>query len=240
MNAPRAILGVFAAVLATAGAMPVSAARAGIAPERGVFRIVLDGRTVGSETFRIFREHGVWKAEGTIELRLPGQATERDHADLTLASDGAPVAYRWTGKSSKMRSIVVAFRGDAAEMTLSRPGAAPAVEAYRFPQGHIVVLDNNVYEDYAILAQLYDWRTRGTQKFSVLIPQDQTPGTIAVQAMGRRKIAGETLEWLRVESPDLEVDLYLDAAHRLMRIVVPGSHAEIVRDSAQVSRPAVH
>ncbi len=232
MNARRMILAVCATVLAAAGAMPARAAQAGLAPDQGVFRIVLDGRAVGSETFRIFRERGDWKAEGTIDLRLPGQAAERDRADLTLASDGAPVAYRWTGKSSKTRSIAVAFRGDAAEMTLSRPGAAPAIEAYRFPQGHIVVLDNNVYEDYAILARLYDWRTRGAQKFSVLIPQDQTPGTITARAMGRRRIAGATFEWLRVESPNLEVDLYLNAAHRLMRIVVPGSSAEIVRESA--------
>ncbi len=234
------ILAACAGLLATACAAPRLRAQGRLAPDRGVFRILLDGREVGGETFRIFREQNGWKAKGTIELRLPGQAPERDRADLTLASNGSPVSYRWTGESPETRTIEVSFRGDAAEMTLNRPGAVPAIEAYRFPQGHIVVLDNNVYEDYAILARLYDWRTRGEQKFSVLIPQDQTPGTVTVEAMGRRRIAGAALEWLRVRSPDLEVDLYLDAAHRLMRIVVPGSSAEIVRESAPTSRTAVN
>jgi len=116
---------------------------------------------------------------------LPGQKSEQDSADLTLAANGSPVRYHWLGQAGPARSIGVAFNGRSAEMTPCQTGLAPAMEAFSFPADRpVILLDNNVYAQYEILARLYDWKAGGQQKFSVLIPQDQVPGTVTVESAG--------------------------------------------------------
>ncbi|MCU1340929.1 MAG: hypothetical protein JWN92_352, partial [Candidatus Acidoferrum typicum] len=94
----------------------------------------------------------------------------------------------------------------------------------------IAVLDNNLYFQYAVLAQMYDWKAGGKQVFPVLIPQDMTPGSISVESIGPQQVDSAKYETLRVSSPDLEILLYLDAGHRLMRVDVPASKATIQRE----------
>lgn len=201
-----------------------------LAPDHGRFRILLHGRTVGTENFVVTHQNDLWRVHSTIEVRAPGAPVERDTADLDLAADGSPLHYNWQGEAQQTRSIQVDFRKGAAQLALRRPGAVPALEAFSFPQDHLVVLDNNIYVHYEVLARLYNWATGGTQKFSVLIPQDVTPGTVTVESLGKRSIDGASLDLLTVKAPDLEVDLYLDATHRLIRMEVPASAAEVVRE----------
>jgi hypothetical protein len=228
MKAARIAAATLAAALLSMAAQ--AGQRPGIGPDHGRFRIFLNGRAVGTEDFTISRNGNGWSARSSIQLHMPGKTQENDTAQLTLAADGSPIRYRWQRQSAHSRSIEVNFRGNSAEMTLRQPASAPAIEAFSFPAGHVVLLDNNVYSQYAILARLYDWKAGEKQQFSVLIPQDQAPGTVTVQSMGKRSIAGATFDLLTVKSPDLEVDLYVDAARRLMLLRVPGSGAEIARE----------
>jgi hypothetical protein len=64
----------------------------------------------------------------------------------------------------------------------------------------------------------------------VLIPQELTPGTIAIASAGSLTAAGKSYDGLRVVTSDLEVVLYLDSNHRLMRLEVPSAKVSIVRD----------
>jgi hypothetical protein len=85
-----------------------------------------------------------------------------------------------------------------------------------------------LYYQYSILAHLYDWNQKGTQSFSVLVPQEMTPGTVTVQSVGKQDVNGKKFDELVVKTEDIELDVYLDNL-RLMRIVVPSSNAEILR-----------
>ena len=230
MSAPRTLAALSTLLAGAALTAAPAAAQPALSPDHGRLVILLHGSAVGTDDFSISRQADGWSAQGRIVLNLPGQNPERDSADLTLASDGSPLRYHWQEHSGRERAIDVEVHGHAAEVALHQPGAAPAVEAFSFPQGHVVLLYNNVYEDYVILARLYDWKARGPQKFSVLIPQDQTPGTITVQALGPHPIDGAVLDLLQVKSPGLEVELYVDTSHRLIRLRVPGSGAEAVRE----------
>ncbi len=94
----------------------------------------------------------------------------------------------------------------------------------------IAVLDNNLYYQYAVLARLYDRDKKGAQTFSVLVPQEMTPGSVTVESLGKQDVgSGKKLEELRVKTEDLEIDLFLDG-ERLVRIVAPSANAEILRD----------
>ena len=92
------------------------------------------------------------------------------------------------------------------------------------------MLDNNLYHQYAVLARVYDWSKRGTQSFPVLIPQELTPGTITVDSVGSVSAEGKSYEGLKVVTNDLEIALYLDGNHHLVRMDVPAAKVSVVRE----------
>jgi hypothetical protein len=94
------------------------------------------------------------------------------------------------------------------------------------------VLDNNLYHQYALLAQLYDWNKKGPQSFSVLVPQEMIPGTVTTESIGKQDVGGKKLEELRVKTEDNEIDLFLDGP-KLMQVVAPTANAEIIREESK-------
>ena len=104
------------------------------------------------------------------------------------------------------------------------------LRSFTFSSPHLAVLDNNLYYQYALLVQMYDWKAGGKQDFPVLIPQDMTPGSITVEALGQQQVDNAKYEVLRVSSPDLEILLSVDASHRMVRLDVPSSKVTIERE----------
>ena len=198
-------------------------------PEKGKLDVVLDGKSVGREEFDIEPGGAGWIAKGTTKLSPPGSPPSTVTGNLVLQPDGVPVSYEWTSQTDKTNSAHIAFVGGVAKMTLEMQGARPFEQDLSFNSPLIAVLDNNLYHHYAILARIYDWSKRGTQTFSVLIPQDLTPGSITVDWTGAVTSEGKTYEGLKVVTADLEVMLYLDPNHKLMRLEVPSAKVAVVR-----------
>ncbi len=201
-----------------------------LAEDKGRFRILLDGQPVGSEEFEVARAGTEWTARGTTEVRAPGSAATKVTARLVLTPDGTPLHYEWSTQAQKKAAASVEFREGTAKSTLQMEGAQPFVHELSFGSPRVVILDNNLYHHYAILARLYDWNAKGAQTFPVLIPQEMTPGSISVESLGAQTVEGTTLQLLRVRTADLEINLYFDAGHRLVRLSVPASKAVIVRE----------
>jgi hypothetical protein len=105
----------------------------------------------------------------------------------------------------------------------------PYEQDFIFQSPRVAILDNNLYSQYALLAQLYDWSTKGQQTITILIPQDMTPGAVSVESLGPKTVEGGTFDVLRVNTDDLEVLAYYDARRRLMRVEVPAATVTIVR-----------
>ena len=202
----------------------------GLAPDKGKFRILLEGRVVGSEEFEISLSGATWMARGSTTAHAPGGGDIKATGHLTLGPDGAPIHYDWTAEAQKKGSGVVDFVNGTAKSAIDLGGKSPFLQDFTFPSPRIAVLDNNLYYQYAVLAHMYDWKAAGKQVFPVLIPQDMTPGSISVESIGPQQVESARYETLRVSSPDLEILLYLDAGHRLMRVDVPASKATIERE----------
>ena len=150
---------------------------------------------------------------------------------LNIRADGSPVRYEWSAEGPKKASATVAFSGSSASIDLRLEGARPYTQQFTFNTPVIVVLDDNLYHQYAILAHLYDWNKKGPQSFSVLVPQEMTPGTVSVESLGKQPGApgSPELEELRVKTEDNEIDVFLDGP-KVMRLVAPSANAEIVRE----------
>ena len=215
-------------VHAYAAAGPRPAAQPVFVSDKGNFRIVVNGQRMGKEEFEINPEGGNWVAHGSSEIQTP-DGTTRVSGTLALRSDGNPMHYQWAIEGKKKASATIDFSNLTATIELHLEGAKPYTQQFTFNTSPITVLDNNLYHQYAILAYLYDRQKKGPQTFSVLVPQELTPGTITVDSLGTEDVSGKKLEKLSAKTEDLEIDLYLDNG-RLVRLVAPSTNAEIVRE----------
>ncbi len=200
------------------------------AADRGKFTIQLDGQTVGHEEFEISPASAGWAAQGTTDLKAPDSPAAHVTGMLTLQADGAPISYEWTSRAEKTNGARILFANGVAKITLQMQGARPFEQDMSFGTPLIAVLDNNLYYQYGVLARVYDWSKRGAQNLPVLIPQELTPGSLTVESTGTVTAKGKSYDGLRVTTSDLEVLLFLDSSHRLMRLEVPAAKVSVARD----------
>ena len=237
----------FACVVAGVADQKKNSSNAGVfAEDRGKFTIKLDGQTVGHEEFAITHAGSDWIAKGNAEIKSLESPGSKVAGTLTLQPDGTPISYEWSAQTAKKNGAHIVFNNGTAQVTLEMEGARPCTteeikdpnrkqpcffeQSLSFDNPRVAVLDNNLYHQYAVLARLYDWSKRGAQTFPVFIPQELMPGTITAESTGSATVDGRTYEGFRVTTADLEVDLFLDSSHRLMRLEVPSAKVSVVRD----------
>jgi hypothetical protein len=208
--------------------LPARPAPATLASDKGKFRIMAAGQQVGKEEFEISQNGGNWVARGTSEVKTADGVTHVT-GTLELHGDGTPAHYEWSTQGTRKASASIGFNGPTARIDVRVDGARPFTQQFTFNSPQIAVLDNNLYHQYAVLARLYDWNTKGAQTFSVLVPQEMTPGSVTVESLGQKDEGGKKFDELRVKTEDLELDLYLEN-QRLVRIDAPNANAEIIRE----------
>ena len=196
--------------------------------DKGKFRILVSGQEVGQEQFEIAATGTTWTASGTSDIHN-GQAIAHTAGKLVLHTDTTPAKYDWSISGPKKAAATLNFTGSMVSVELRVDGARPFTQQFTFASPQIIVLDNNLYYQYIVLARMYDWNKKGAQTFSVLVPQEMTPGSVTVESLGKQNVDGKQLDELQVKTEDLELDLYLDNG-RLLRIVSPSSNAQIVRE----------
>lgn len=199
-------------------------------PDKGKFRITINGQQIGNEDFSISANGEQWVARSTTSAHAPGGVDIKASGELRLAADGAPLHYEWSAEAQKKASGSVDFVGATAKCVADFGAASPLRKDFNFSSPHVAVLDNNLYYQYAILARQYDWKAGGKQDFSVVIPQDMVPGAISVESVSAPMAGKGASEALRASTPDIEILLYLDRDHRLVRLEVPSSNAVIERE----------
>lgn len=208
-------------------AMPASTSV--LSADKGKLRITIGGQRIGEEDFEISGSGDAWTERSTMTAKTPGGPDVKASGQLRLSSEGVPLRYEWSAEAQKKAAGSVEFSGSTAKCTGDFGAATPMHRDFTFSAPKIAVLDNNLYYQYAILARIYDWTAGGKQTFAVLIPQDMTPGSINVEAVSGQPGGGK-FETLRASTSDLEILLYVDSSHKLMRLEVPASSAVIERE----------
>jgi hypothetical protein len=206
-----------------------AAATGGLAEDKGKWRIMVEGRQLGTEEFQISLRSGEWQAQGKFTAQAEGAPASTVQSRLRLNSGGNLVYYEWSVEGEKKSSGTLQMDGKTVTIELRLPNAAPFTQQFFFETPRVVILDNNMYHHYLILAALYDWQQRGVQTFSVVVPQDLIPGSVTLESLGTQETQTGKLDVLRLRSSDLEVDLYF-AARRLIRLVVPASNVVVERE----------
>jgi hypothetical protein len=198
--------------------------------DKGKLRITINGQAVGSEDFDISPTGDGWIERSSTSAHAPNGVEIKASGQLRLSADGAPIHYDWSAEAQKKASGSVDFVAGKAMCSANLGGNSPLRKDFTFTSPHIAVLDNNLYYQFGVLARIYDWKAGGKQTFPVVIPQDMVPGSIFVESLGAQQAGNSRYEALRVSSPDLEIMIFLDANHRLMRLEVPSSNVTIERE----------
>jgi hypothetical protein len=199
-------------------------------PDKGKFRILINGQPIGSEDFEISQSGEAWIEQSTMSAHVPGGGEIKAMGQLRLTVDGAPLHYDWSAEAQKKASGSVEFVSGTAKCSANLGAASPLRKDFVFNSPLIAVLDNNLYYQFGVLARVYDWKTGGKQTFPVLIPQDMVPGSISVESLGQQQAGNGKYEAVRVSSPDLEIMVYVDGNHRMMRLEVPSSAVTVERE----------
>jgi len=203
--------------------------------DEGTFVLSLAGHNYGTETFRIRSVQGTIEAEAEIQLR----EQETGHANpvetfpkLVLDMDLNPTKYVWSLKGSKPYSLLVDFTGELVRSQLHLPDDKDDIREFQLPKD-LVVLDNNVICHYQLLAYRYARTSGGKQAFQAYIPQDAVPGMLTLQDAGLENVdlrgQKQELRHLVMLSDNAQIDFWVDAQHRLQRLLVPASKLEAVR-----------
>ncbi len=217
-------------------------APAGRTVDSGAFGIFVNGKRVGTETFQI--EQTADANLTTAELNIQdGDNKASQTAELRLAANGDVVRYSWRELSPGKGESVVEPRKEflVQRLVLSAP-EKPIEQPYVLPPSTII-LDDYFFSHRELLAWRYlaqackpgesQCKLEPAQ-FSVLVPRQRTSMIVSVGYVGRDNVnlkgGIQQLDKFVLQSEGVDWVLWLDASHKLVRIVVASANLEVVRD----------
>ncbi|HEX5484070.1 MAG TPA: hypothetical protein VFZ08_15720, partial [Terriglobia bacterium] len=150
--------------------------------DAGTFILLLAGRQIGTEKFQIRPSGGGIKACAEIQFKVSqdGKGLEfKTYPDLILNSQLQPVAYTWNQQGAKSSQIQINFRESPATVRYHTIHGQQDDREFNLARD-VVILDDNVIDQYELLAWRYSMTAGGKQTFAAFIPQEALPGTIEV------------------------------------------------------------
>jgi hypothetical protein len=212
--------------------------------DAGTFSILIAGRKIGTETFSIRQS-----ADGSVassEIRIEeGESKARQTSELRLSLTGELRRYEWRELLPGKAQIVLEPQDEFLVERITSENEKPIEQPFLMPPSG-QVLDDFFFSHREILLWRYlalvcrpasGQMQCATQKsqFGVVIPRQHTSGMVSIEYVGRDRLAlnGQQLELnhfrLTAEDAD-DWDLWLDSNQKLVRILIPSSHTEVLRD----------
>ncbi|HVA01818.1 MAG TPA: hypothetical protein VMV34_09195 [Terriglobia bacterium] len=230
-------LALFGGLMAWALASHPGATLAGPAAlnDQGTFEISIAGNNIGAERFQIIsaRDRIVAKAEIELHTKQGGKTLAfHSFPELVLDSQLQPLSYAWSLEGSGSSRLEIDFT------------TAPAKALYHTVNGKddhrefllakdVIVLDDNVLNQYEILVDRYDKTSRGQQIFRAFIPQEALPGQVKIAETGMEPVSlngeSKSLRHLVVATDLARIDLWADGQGRLWRVSVAAARFNAVR-----------
>jgi hypothetical protein len=210
--------------------------------DSGKFGIFVSGNRVGTEAFSIEQTMSGSQTHCDLTIDQSGQKIEQT-SDMSLAPNGDLLRYEWKELSpGKASSVVTPDNTFLLEHLYSGDKAKPFDRPFMMPAS-TVILDDFFFTHRELLA----WRYIGTScrqggancnlektKFGGLVPHTASPILINIQYKGPEKVTIKGAEQ-QLRRFDLDVDgtmwtMWMDDAYKIMRIVVPTTNTEVLRD----------
>lgn len=212
--------------------------------DSGSFGIFINGRRVATEVFSIEQRSGMNFTKAEIQLAGGGNVQS---STMELLPNGNLHRYEWKETHPiQMGSIVEPSDQFLVQRYITGTGETPEKvrsTTHLLPPS-TVILDDNFFSH----RQLLLWRYLGAScggvaagecklpptQYGVLIPTQHTSASINMEYVGPDKVnvrgAERDLSRFRLTSEGDEWLLWLDQAHKVVRIVVASANTEVLRD----------
>lgn len=212
--------------------------------DSGSFGIYLNGKRVGTETFKVEQRSDVSVARSDLKVQDSGIS---QHSEMELSANGNLVHYSWE-QMQPSKSELSVEPNDEFLIEKIAAGAGPNEKAYNVP--HMLAHSTAILDDNFFLhRELLLWRylasgctskaqavtcTFTPQQFGVLIPAQHASETVTLDFKDKEKITvrGQEVEVsvfvMRTENGDWFLDL--NQQQKVVRMVASGSNLEVLRD----------
>lgn len=192
--------------------------------DHGVFILQVAGRRIGTENFEI-RSRGDQveaRAETQIHVTQNGKTFDfKTFPDLILNAALEPIAYTWSQKGSQSSRISINFAKSPVRVRYHTVNGRQDVRTFALPRS-VVILDDNVIDQYELVAERYLRTPGGKQTFQAFTPQEALPGVITVSSLGAESLQinghKQICQHLALSTSLAQIDLWVDKQGQLLRM----------------------
>jgi hypothetical protein len=210
--------------------------------DSGSFGVFVNGRRVATESFTIEKRPSMSVVSSQFTVEDGSNAAHS--AELQLAPNGDMREYRWKEiRPGKAENIVRYAESFITQQVALRPEDKPRDLVYMLPAA-TQVLDDYFFSHLEVLLWRYMGAgcdiPRGTcelkkTQFGIFVPRRETPFVAAMEYRGKERVVLRGTEVqlakfaLVIEGEEWSLWMQ-DQGMKLMRVYIPGSKTEVVRD----------
>lgn len=211
--------------------------------DSGSFGIFINGRRVGTEKFTIEQKDtnvSVANSEITVD---DGHSRITQTAEMRVAPNGDLLSYVWKGLTPQKEQSTVEPR-DQLLVEHVMPADQKKMDVPYVLPASTVILDDNFFSHRELLVWRYlatgcvvkpnEGRMCGATHFGILVPHQHTSASATMELTGREQInvkgRQQELNKFRIESDGVVWNLWVSDDYKVMKISVPSSNVEVVRD----------
>jgi hypothetical protein len=210
--------------------------------DEGTFAVFQNGQRVATEDFTVRQLAANSLTSAHLRLDSGNAGVLEQTSDLTLLSDGSLSRYQWTQVSPDRRSATVEPNDQVLIMHTVSGGKTTDHSFFLAPTTFI--LDDYVFSSREVLLWRYlatSCRQRSTgdgcdlirARFPILVPRRNTSGEVFVEFKGYddTPLNGrpQHLRHFVIQTDGPAWHLWLDEKHKLLRISIPDSNIEVLR-----------
>jgi len=211
--------------------------------DSGSFGIFINGKRVGTEKFTIEQrgsEMSVANSEITVD---DGRSKITQTAEMHVAPNGELLSYVWKGLTPQKEQSTVEPKDQLLVEHVVPADQKKTDVPYILPAS-TVILDDNFFSQRELLVWRYlatgcvvkpnEGRMCGPSRFGVLVPHQHTSASAVMDLTGREKITiknqEQELNKFKLESDGVVWTLWVNDDFKVMKMSVPASNVEVVRD----------
>ena len=210
--------------------------------DAGSFGIFVNGKRIGTETFRIEDRGEISVANSQIKVDDGNQKAEQT-SEMHITPKGELRLYSWKSLGPVKEESVVEPKDEFLIQHVTPADFKKQDVPYILPLS-TVVLDDNFFSHREILV----WRYLATgcmrkneqlecspSHFGVLVPRQHTASSANMELVGTEKIkvAGvdQELNKIKLDADGVLWVLWVDDQYKVVRMSVPAGNVEVVRDA---------
>jgi len=215
--------------------------------DSGSFGIFVNGRRIGTETFKIQQMSDGSAVKSDLKVD-DGRVQAVQSSELQMTTAGDLKSYTWTATAPEHAEATVAPENQFLVEHISGAGASPNNKP--FDQPFVLPPSTPILDDYFFTHRevlLWKYLASGCKpnsgqteckltksQYGVLIPRQRTSVPVSVEYIGKETIEvhgkKEELNRFNLSSEDGTWALWLDDSYHLIRVLITADNTEVVRD----------